>query len=112
MPLATIEPEGLSPIGNSEWEEIEVAVDSGATENVMSPKTLERVPITSGPAFVRGVKYEVANGVQIRNLGEGEFVRHMEDGPVRSLTAQVCAVNKSLMSVSNIAKAGHSHLRR
>lgn len=61
MPLATIEPEGLSPIGCNEWEEIEVAVDSGSAENVMSPKTLERVPITSGPAFVRGVKYEVAN---------------------------------------------------
>ena len=50
MPLATIEPEGLNPIGNHGWEEIEVAVDSGATENVMSPDTLVSVPITSGPA--------------------------------------------------------------
>ena len=56
MPLAIIEPEGLRPIGNNEWEEIEVAVDSGATENVMSPDVLVSVPITSGPAFVRGAK--------------------------------------------------------
>ena len=54
-PLAGIEPEGLNPIGSNEWEEIVVAVDSGATENVMSPNILVSVPITSGPAFVRGV---------------------------------------------------------
>ena len=70
MPLAIIEPEGLSPIGNNEWEEIEVVVDRGATENVMSPDALVSVPITSGLAFVRGVQYEVANGEQIPNLGE------------------------------------------
>ena len=36
-PLATIEPAGLNPIGSNEWEEIGVAVDSGATENVNEP---------------------------------------------------------------------------
>ena len=107
MPLAIIEPEGLNPIGNNEWEEIEVAVDSGATENVMSPGTLTSRPITSVPAFVRGVKYEVANGVQIPNLGERKFLGYMEDGAVRGITAQVCAVNKTLMSVIKIARAGH-----
>ena len=58
-PLATIEPAGWNPIGSNAREEIEVAVDSGATENVMSPDTLVSVPITSGPALVGGVKYEV-----------------------------------------------------
>ena len=38
-------------IGNNEWEEIGVAVDSGATENVMSPDTLVSVPITPGPSL-------------------------------------------------------------
>ena len=93
----------MSPIGNSEWEEIEVAVNSGATENVMSPDTLKSVPITSGPAFVRGVEYEVANGVQIPNSSERKVVGHMGDGSMRSLVAQVCAADKSLMSVSKIA---------
>ena len=63
MPLAIIEPQGLNPIGNNEREEIEVAVDSGATENMMSPDTLVNMPTTCGPAFVRGAKYEIANGV-------------------------------------------------
>ena len=105
MPLATIEPGGLNLIGGNEWEEIEVAVDSGATENVMSPDALASVPITSGPAFVSGVKYEIANGVQIPNLGERKFVGHMENGSMRSLTAQVCAVNKPLMSVNKIRES-------
>ena len=73
----------------------------------MSPDTLVSVPITSGPAFVRGTKYEVANGVQTPNLGERKFVGHMEDGSMRSFAAQVLAVNESLMSVSKIARAGH-----
>ena len=71
-----------------------------------SPDTLVSVPITSGPAFARGVKYEVANAVQIPNLREWKFAGHMGDGSMRSSAAQVCAVNKSLMSVNKIAKAG------
>jgi len=71
MPLKTIEPQGLNPIVDSEWVEIDVAVDSGATETVMSAETLGGViDITEGPAFVRGVQYEVANGAQTPNLGE------------------------------------------
>ena len=31
----------------------------------------------------------------------------MENGSMRSLTAQVCTVDKSLMSVSKIARVGH-----
>jgi hypothetical protein len=97
MPLKTIEPQGLNPIGDSEWVEIDVAVDSGATETVMSAETLGGVvDITEGPAFVRGVQYEVANGVQIPNLGERKFVGVTEEGVERKLTAQVCDVNKTL----------------
>ena len=63
----------------------------------MSLKTLERVPITSGPAFVRGVKYEVANGVQIPNMEQRQFVGRMEDDWMRSLAARACEVNKSFL---------------
>ena len=56
-PIATVEAEGLNPIANEEWKEIEVAVDSGATENVISLDISVSVPITPGPAFMRGVKY-------------------------------------------------------
>ena len=49
----------------------------------------------------------MANGVQIPNLGERKFVGFTEDGVARGMTAQICAVNKTLMSVSKIAKAGN-----
>ena len=65
------------------------------------------VDITEGAAFKRGVKYEVANGVQIPNLGERKFVGVTEEGIAREMTARICAVNKSLMSVSKIARAGN-----
>ena len=38
MPLMTVEPNGINPIDNEEWVEIDVAVDSGATETVMGKK--------------------------------------------------------------------------
>ena len=97
----------MNPIGGNEWEEIEVAVDSGTIEDVMSLEALVGVQITFELAFVRGVKYEVGNGEQIHNLGERKFVGHMGHGSVRSLTAQVCAANNSLMSVIKIARVGH-----
>ena len=53
------------------------------------------------------MKYEVANGVQIPNLGEGRFVGITEDGVARSMAAQICAVNKTLMSVSKVVSKGN-----
>ena len=108
MPLRMVEPHGVNTVGKEEWVEIDVAVDSGATETVMSAEPLDGViDITEGPALARGVKYEVANGVEIPNLGERKFVGVTEEGVARSLTAQICAVNKTLMSVSKVAKAGN-----
>ena len=87
---------------------VTAAVDSGATDNVTDTKTLSQsVPITEGPAFARGVQYEVANGIRIPNLGERKIVGHVDDGVIRSLTMQVCDVNKSLLSVSKMVKGGN-----
>ena len=103
----TIEPHGINTVGEEEWVEIDVAVDSGASETVMSEKTLAGViEITEGPACKRGVMYEVANGVQIPNLGERKFVGFIGDGIARGMTAQICAVNKTLMSVSKFTGKG------
>ena len=83
-------------------------VDSGATETVMTEDTLDGViGITEGPAFKRGVCYEVADGTEIPNLGQRQFLGHTEEGGTRSVTAQVCAVNKNLMSVSKVAARGN-----
>ena len=63
--------------------------------------------ITEGPAFRRGVEYAVANCSQIPNLGERKFVGYTEEGTANTITAQICAVNQTLMSVSKIVGCGN-----
>ena len=88
--------------------EIEVAADSGATETVMPEETLNGIiGITGSAACKRGVMYEVADGTQIPNLGERKFLGITEDGKGKGVIAQICAINKSLMSVSKIASKGN-----
>ena len=55
----------------------------------------------------RGVKYEVANGVQILSLGVRGFAGGADDGVARSMTAQICAFDNALMCVRKIARAGN-----
>ena len=54
---------------DDEWEEVKLAADSGATETVIPPDILEGVEVRQGAQHKRGVEFEVANGVQIPNLG-------------------------------------------
>ena len=62
---------------------------------------------TKGPASKGGVQYEVANGVRIPNLGEKHFKGYTEEGLPRNLKAQVCDVNKALLSVNRLLQMGH-----
>ena len=55
----------------------------------------------------RGVEYEVANGVRIPNLGEKKFKGESEEGVARAITAQVCDVNKALLSVRRVVEGGN-----
>ena len=91
--FATVEPEGMNVVANSEWEEIELAVDSGASETVIGEDMLAGVETKEGLASRRGVQYEVANGVRIPNLGEKKFRGFTEEGLQRSMKAQVCEVS-------------------
>ncbi len=87
----TIEKEGVNEIEETgEWEEIELAVDSGAPETVVGEGDLLSIELKEGAASRRGTEYEVANGVRIPNLGEKRFIAYTEEGSMRSLTAQVC----------------------
>ena len=54
----------------------------------------------------------MANGEEIKNLGEKEFIAHMTtteggDSGGKGITAQVCEVHRPLMAVKKICKAGH-----
>ena len=82
-------------------------MDSGATERVVGEDMLTSVETVEGEAFKRGVEYEVASGTTIQNLGEKCFVAIAEEGQRRKMCAQVCAVNKALLSVSRMVQAGN-----
>ena len=107
MILETVEPEILNALEDPDCEEIELAADSGATETVIGESILKSIDLVEGVAYKRGVKYEVANGIRIPNLGEKKFTGITENGIAREITAQVCEVNKPLLSVSKIVAAGN-----
>ena len=87
---------------------MDMMVDSGATETVMTEKCLEGViDISEGAACKGGQHYECANGSQIPNLGERKFLGITEEKGRRAVTAQVCAVTKNLLSVNGMTKDGH-----
>ena len=90
-----------------DWELVELAVDSGATETVINEEMVSSVEMKEGQAYRRGVKYEVANGEHIPNLGEKKFTGTSSEGIARTITAQVCDVNKALLSVRKVMAAGN-----
>jgi len=101
-------PEGLKSVEEApEWEEIEMAVDSGASESVVSEDMLTRVTTVEGYAQKKGVQYEVADGTLIPNLGEKKFVAVSDGGVTRQMKAQVCEVDKALLSVHRVVQAGN-----
>ena len=78
------------------WEDIELAVDSGASETAINDEMLKAVQMQECVASRRGAEYEVANGVRIPNLGEKKFVGTSTEGIGRRLTVQVCDVSEPL----------------
>ena len=91
----------------AEWEEIEMGVDSGASETVVGPDMIPNVETVDGEQKKKGIKYEVATGELIPNLGEKSFVAVSENNITRSLTSQVADVNQALLSVRKMMAAGH-----
>ena len=105
--LVEIVPEGMNSVEEQEWEEMEMAVDSGATETVVGENMLPGVETKAGEASRRGVQYEVANGERIDNLGEKQFTCVGDEGYECNMKAQVCDVNKALLSVRRLTQAGN-----
>ena len=68
--------------------------------------TWKSIPAKPGLAQRRGVRYEVANGETIENKGEKFIVGETAEGHVRSITAQVCEVNRDLLSVHRMTQNG------
>ena len=105
--LRTVHPGGLDAVTEGEWEVLEMAVDSAATETVLNDEMVSTVETKDGAASRRGTEYEVANGETIPNLGEKTFLGETEEGYKRNICAQVCDVNKALLSVKKVTEAGN-----
>ena len=105
--LIEIRRECINSVEEDEWQEIQLAVDSGATETVVGTDMLTHIETTEGPAYRKGVQYEVASGELIDNMGEKQFVGYNAQGTARKMTAQVCQVNKALLSVKKTVAAGN-----
>ena len=56
---------GINSVSGDGWEEVEMTVDSGASETVIGEDMISAVELKEGAACRRGVMYEVANGVRI-----------------------------------------------
>ena len=87
---------------------MEVTVDSGACDTVMPLSMCEGIDVLPSLASLRGMKYEVANGQLIPNLGE----RRLEmltpgSKSMKSITFQVADVHKPLLSISSVSDMGY-----
>ena len=83
--LIEISPAGVNAMEEiQEWEEVEMAVDSGATETVVGEDMIKGIETKQGEAARRGVQYEVASGELIPNLGEKNFLAYGASTSVRS----------------------------
>ena len=89
------------------WEEVELVVDSGATESVAPEPLLTSIPTVEGQASRRGVAYEVASGHQIPNEGEKRFTAVTEEGSEQKMVLQICDVNQGLLSVDKMNATGN-----
>ena len=104
--------EALNNVNRSEWKKIRICLDSGAGETVIAEDDLPEIPTKESWGSKHGQSYEVANGEEIKNLGEKKFVAHMvtTEGMGtggKGITAQICDVHRPLMSVKKICRAGY-----
>ena len=86
-----------------EWEELELAVDSGASATVVAENMVKAVQAQNARPDVR---YEVAAGSQLPHLGRKTFSAFTDGGLTCDLKAEVTEVNKAPLSVSRIVSAG------
>ena len=79
-----------------------MAVDSGASATVIGEHMVKAVEAKNPRP---DIKYEVADGTHIANMGEKSFGACTDDGTLRRLNAQVTEVNRALLSVSKLVNA-------
>ena len=79
-------------------------VDSGASVTVINNDMAKAVCATDAKPNVR---YEVADGSLIENMGQKTFNAVTNCGVLHRMTAQVTDVKKALLSVAKLVKSGN-----
>jgi hypothetical protein len=97
--------EGTQNQGGAEI--IEVTVDSGASENVLSPLHAKGCRTVPSAGSISGVQYISASLGVMDNMVEKHVRVETSEGHTCTMNMQVADVQKALMSVSKICDAGH-----
>jgi hypothetical protein len=95
---------------SSEWEAIEVVMDSGAHVSV-GPRSLGQkagYEIEESPGSKAGICYTAANGGELPNLGQRLMACLTEENTLRGMVQQVADVTKPLEAVRADVKSGHA----
>ena len=98
--------QSLRPL-QSKWEKITAILDCCASVTVVPPHVGRDYEITRGEAAIAGVRYEIADGNEIPNLGEKLLPVMTREGTWRSLRAEVADISRPLQSVRSLVKTGH-----
>ena len=88
-------------------DRITFAADSGTTDTVVGTNVLQHIPTVEGEQLKQGKGYRAANGSIIPNLGEKRMCIRSKEGLKKKLVAQVCDVDRALLSASHCVRAGH-----
>ena len=100
-------PGRISSIQHKGWEEVCLVVDSGASETVIGSDMVPSAQLRDGDASKRGVEYEMADGSRVANEGEKKSTCISEENSQVGITAQVCDINKGLLSVKRMVDNDH-----
>jgi hypothetical protein len=95
---------------SSQWEAVEVIVDSGAHVSVGPPELGKKAgyAVEESPGSRAGICYTAANGGELLNLGQRFMAVLTEEGTLRGMEQQVANVTKPLEAVRANVRAGHA----
>ena len=86
------------------WEKFQAIVDSGASVTVVPPHVGRDYEVIRGEAAMAGVRYEIADGNEIPNLGEKLMPVMTREGTWRGLKAEVADIARALQSCAQPGK--------
>ena len=85
---------------------VEAVIDSGAEESVAPPGFFAAAVEPSAMSRA-GLRYRAANGSRIKNVGQQRVAFNTSEGHHAVMPFQVAEVERPLISVAQLATAGH-----